>query len=353
MTAPDRPNAGPARSGLRTIPSMKAIRVSRAGGPEVLELVDVPRPSPGPGEALVRLAAAGVNFIDVYLRSGRYPRELPYVPGQEGAGTVVELGPGVTEVAVGDVVAWANLPGSYAEYALLSADRLVPVPAGLAAETAAAVLLQGMTAHYLCHDTHPVRPGDTVVVHAAAGGVGMLLTQLVRMRGGTVIGTASTEAKAEAAREAGAAEVVDYRPGALLAAVRKHTDGLGAAAVFDGIGGPTFDESLAALRPRGVLAVYGQSGGPVPPFDLQRLNAAGSLFVTRPNLEHHITSRSELLRRGTAVLRLARDGALDVRVGRRFPLAGAADAHTALEARATIAKTVLTCSPETAGSPVR
>ncbi|MFE6099749.1 quinone oxidoreductase family protein [Streptomyces laurentii] len=324
-------------------PTMKAIQVGRPGGPDVLELVDLPRPSPGPGEALVRLAAAGVNYIDVYLRSGQYPNELPFVPGQEGAGTVVEVGPGVREVAVGDTVAWANLPGAYAEYALLRADRLVPVPDGLAPDLAAAALLQGMTAHYLCHDTYPVRAGDAVVVHAAAGGVGMLLTQFVRLRGGTVIGTASTAAKAAAARAAGAAEVVDYRPGALLEAVRRHTGGLGAAAVFDGIGGPTFDESLAALRPRGVLAVYGQSGGAVPPFDPQRLNAGGSLYVTRPNLAHHVQDRAELLRRGTAVLRLVRDGQLDVRVGQRFPLSGAADAHAALEARATIAKTLLTC----------
>ncbi|MGW6395690.1 quinone oxidoreductase family protein [Streptomyces sp. NPDC055103] len=323
---------------------MKAIQVSKAGGPDVLELVRLPRPSPSAGEALVRLAAAGVNYVDVYLRSGLYPQEVPFIPGQEGAGTVVEVGPGVREVAVGDVVAWANLSGSYAEYALLSADRLVPVPDGVAPETAAATLLQGMTAHYLCHDTYPVRAGDTVVVHAAAGGVGTLLTQLVRLRGGTVIGTASTEAKAEAARAAGAVEVVDYRPGALLAAVRRHSGGLGAAAVFDGIGGPTFDESLAALRPRGVLAVYGQSGGAVPPFDLQRLNTAGSVFVTRPNLTHHIQDRAELLRRGTAVLQLVRDGRLRVRIGQRFALSDAADAHTALEARTTIAKTVLTCS---------
>ncbi|MFD4371307.1 quinone oxidoreductase family protein [Streptomyces sp. NPDC058486] len=323
---------------------MKAIQVSRAGGPDVLEPVELPRPSPREGEALVRLAAAGVNYVDVYFRSGLYPQELPFVPGQEGAGTVVEVGPGVREVAVGDVVAWANLPGAYAEYAVLRADRLVPVPDGLAPELAAATLLQGMTAHYLCHDTYPVRPGDTVVVHAAAGGVGTLLTQLVRMRGGTVIGTASTAAKAEAARAAGAAEVVDHRPGALLEAVRRHTDGLGAAAVFDGIGGPTFDESLAALRPRGVLAVYGQSGGAVPPLDLQRLNAAGSLYVTRPNLTHHIQDRAELLRRGTAVLQLVREGRLRVRIGQRYALSDAADAHAALEARATIAKTVLICS---------
>ncbi|MEV5687430.1 quinone oxidoreductase [Streptomyces sp. NPDC052164] len=331
---------------------MRAIQVSRAGGPEVLELVDLPRPSPRAGEALVRLAAAGVNYVDIYFRSGLYPQELPFVPGQEGAGTVVEVGPGVREVAVGDVVAWANLPGSYAEYALLSADRLVPVPDGLAPEMAAATLLQGMTAHYLCHDTYPVQAGDTVVVHAAAGGVGMLLTQLVRLRGGTVIGTASTGAKAEAARAAGAVEVVDYRPGALPAAVRRHTGGRGAAAVFDGIGGPTFDESLAVLRPRGVLAVYGQSGGAVPPFDLQRLNAAGSVYVTRPNLTHHIQDRAELLRRGTAVLQLVRDGRLRVSIGQRFALPAAAAAHAALEARTTIAKTVLTCggAPEHAGS---
>ncbi|MFJ9434220.1 quinone oxidoreductase family protein [Streptomyces sp. NPDC101490] len=324
---------------------MRAIQVSRSGAPDVLEPVELPRPVPRAGEALVRLTAAGVNYIDVYLRSGLYAKELPYVPGQEGAGTVVELGPGVREVAVGDVVAWANLPGAYAQYAVVRADRLVPVPDGLAAEQAAAVLLQGMTAHYLSADTCPVRPGDTVVVHAAAGGVGMLLTQFVRLRGGTVIGTASTRAKAEAARSVGAAEVVDHTPGALLAAVRRHTGGLGAAAVFDGIGGPTFDESLAALRPRGVLAVYGQSGGAVPPIDLQRLNTAGSVYVTRPNLEHHIQDRAELLRRGTDVLGLVRDGHLRVRIGQRYALADAADAHAALEARTTVGKTVLTCSP--------
>lgn len=348
MTSAEPPGARPGADDRHGPPVMKAVRVSRAGGPGVLEPVDLPRPSPRAGEALVRLAAAGVNYIDVYLRSGLYGHELPFVPGQEGAGTVVETGPGVHEVAVGDVVAWANLPGSYAEYAVLSADRLVPVPDGVAPELAAATLLQGMTAHYLCHDTCPVQAGDTVVVHAAAGGVGMLLTQLVRLRGGTVIGTASTGAKAEAARAAGAVEVVDHRPGALRAAVRRHSGGLGAAAVFDGIGGPTFDESLAVLRPRGVLVVYGQSGGAVPPFDLQRLNAAGSVYVTRPNLAHHIQDRAELLRRGAAVLRLVREGRLRVRIGQRFALPAAADAHAALEARATIGKTLLVCSPPTA-----
>ncbi|MFG2115887.1 quinone oxidoreductase family protein [Streptomyces sp. NPDC048718] len=332
---------------MKDIQLMKAVRVGRAGGPEVLELVDLPRPSPGAGQVLVRLAAAGVNYIDVYLRSGLYPAELPFVPGQEGAGTVVETGPGVGPgaggVAVGDVVAWANLPGAYAQYALIDADRLVPVPDGLAPEQAAAALLQGMTAHYLCHDTYPVQEGDTVVVHAAAGGVGMLLTQLAVARGATVVGTASTAAKAQAARAVGATEVVDYRPGALLEAVRRHSGGIGAAAVYDGIGGPTFDEGLAALRPRGVLAVYGQAGGAVPPVDLQRLNAAGSVYVTRPNLVHHIQDRAELLRRGTAVLELVRDGHLDVRIEQRYALSEAADAHAALEARTTLAKTLLIC----------
>ena len=310
---------------------MLAMQVGRSGGPEVLETVEMPRPQPRTGEVLVRLAAAGVNYIDVYLRSGRYPADVPFVPGQEGAGTVVETGRGVRDVAVGDTVAWANLPG------------LVPVPAGLAAEAAAAAILQGMTAHFLAHDTYPVHEGDVVVVHAAAGGVGLLLTQMVRLRGGIVIGTASTQAKAEAARAAGAVEVVDYRPGALPSAVRRHTGGTGAAAVYDGVGGPTFDESLTALRPRGVLAVYGQSGGAVPPVDLQRLNAAGSVFVTRPNLVHHIADRAELLRRGTAVLEWVRDGRLRVRVGQRFALADAAQAHALLEARATVGKTLLVC----------
>jgi NADPH2:quinone reductase len=325
---------------------MRAVEMRRTGGPEVLDVVELPRPEPGRGQALVRLAASGVNYVDVYLRSGQYPVDLPFVPGQEGAGTVVEVGPEVSGVAVGDAVAWVNVTGTYAEYSAVPADRLVPLPVGLAVEHAAAALLQGMTAHYLVHDTYPVREGDVVMVHAAGGGVGLLLTQMVRLLGGMVIGTASTRAKADAARDAGAAEVVDYQRGALLSAVRQLTGGAGAAAVYDGVGRTTFDESLAALRPRGVLAVYGQSSGPVPPLDLQRLNRAGSVYVTRPNLEHHISSRGELLRRGGAVLNRVRDGCLRILVGQRYELAAAAHAHQAMQARGTVGKTLLTCVPE-------
>lgn len=319
---------------------MIGVQLTRTGGPEVLTPVTLPDPVPGQGEALVRLAAAGVNYIDVQLRSGAYPAELPIVPGQEGAGTVVAVGPDVEEVTVGQTVAWANITGAYAELAVVPAARLVPVPQGLPAPTAAACLLQGMTAHYLTHDTHPVTEGHTVIVHAAGGGMGQMLTQMAVLRGGRVVGTVSTAAKAHAALAAGAIEAVRYDD--LAEAVRRQTGGAGAAAVYDGIGGPTFDASLAALRPRGILAVYGQSGGPVPPFDLQRLNTGGSLVVTRPNLTHHIADRASLLRRADEVLRWVRDGVLRIDIGRRIPFARAADAHAALEARATVGKTLLT-----------
>ncbi|SDX83075.1 NADPH2:quinone reductase [Amycolatopsis xylanica] len=319
---------------------MRAVVVGRTGGPEVLEAREMPDPRPEPGEVVVEVEAAGVNFVDVYFRSGRYPVPLPYVPGQEGAGMVRELGDGVDGIGIGDRVAWANLPGAYAERVAVPAHRLVRLPAGVGAETAAAVLLQGMTAHYLLHDTYRVRPGDTVVVHAAAGGVGLLLTQWARLLGGHVIGTVSTPDKEKLARAAGADEVVVGYDG-LAAAVAGLTSGDGVAAVYDGVGAPTFEASLAALRPRGVFALFGQSGGPVPPVDPQRLNHAGSVFLTRPNLEHHIAG-GELATRANAVFDLIGAGRLRAHIGAAYPLAEAANAHRDLERRRSAGKLVLT-----------
>jgi NADPH2:quinone reductase len=330
---------------------MRAVVIREFGGPDVLRAEEVEDPRPGPGELLVAVEAAGVNYIDVYRRSGAYPGPLPFVPGAEAAGTVLACGPAGpdgegTRFRPGDRVAWANQPGGYAELAVVPAHRAVAVPSGIGTGTAAAVLLQGMTAHYLTHDTHPVRPGDTVLVHAAAGGMGLLLTQLARLRGARVIGTVSAPAKEEAARAAGAWRVLcTGRDGVdIAAAVRELTGGEGVAAVYDGVGGPTFDASLASLRPRGTLAVFGQAGGPVPPFDIQRLNAAGSVFVTRPNLEHHIATTDELERRAAAVLGLVAEGRLDVRIGGSFPLEAAGEAHKVLESRGSTGKLLLTTS---------
>ncbi|MEU7000155.1 quinone oxidoreductase [Nonomuraea sp. NPDC046570] len=328
---------------------MRAILVRSHGGPEVLRAAEVPDPEPGPGEAVVDVETAGVNFIDVHHRSGRYPVPLPFVPGQEGAGTVREVGPGVTEVEAGRRVGWVNVPGAYAERALIPADRLVPLPDGISTRTAAAVLLQGMTAHYLVDDTCRVRPGDTVLVHAAAGGMGLLLTQLVKLRGGQVIGTVSTPEKEKAAREAGADHVIRYTEQEVAPAVREITSGAGVAAVLDGIGAPTFDVGLASLRPRGVLALYGQAAGPVPPLDLQRLNSGGSLFVTRPNLDHHIASRDELQARARDVLAWVLDGRLRVRVDGVRPLNEAAIVHNRLEQRRSIGKLLISCSEDRLG----
>ncbi|GIH66734.1 MULTISPECIES: quinone oxidoreductase family protein [Microbispora] len=321
---------------------MRAIVMRAAGGPEVLRLETVRDPDPGPGEALVEVTAAGVNFIDVYQRSGRYATPLPHTPGMEGAGVVRRVGAGVTGVRAGDRVAWVNVPGAYAELAVIPADRLVPVPPGVPARTAAAVLLQGMTAHYLLHDTYRVRPGDTVLVHAAAGGMGLLLVRWATLLGARVIGTVSTQRKEEIARSAGAAEIIRYDRCEVAARVRDLTRGRGVAAVYDGVGAPTFEASLAALRPRGVLALFGQSGGPVPPVDPQRLNAAGSVFLTRPNLEHHIAHRSELLARAAAVFDRVVAGDLEVRVTSVRPLAEAAQAHADLEERRSTGKLLLT-----------
>ncbi len=295
---------------------------------------------------LVKVAAAGVNFIDTYRRGGVYPVPFPHVVGSEGAGEVVALGQGVTDISVGDRVAWSEAPGSYAELVVVPAARLLRVPDDVDLETAAAVPLQGMTAHYLCTSTYPVQAGDTVLVHAAAGGVGLLLTQLVVARGGRVIGTVSTDLKAGLAHEAGADIVIRYDQLGDLTEdlplrVREATAGEGVAAVFDGVGKATFDASLASLRPRGMMVLFGGSSGQVPPFDLQRLNSGGSLFVTRPTLSDYVATTEELRWRGGEVFEAVRTGRLTVRIGARYALADASEAHRALEGRATTGKVIL------------
>ncbi|MBO2463277.1 quinone oxidoreductase family protein [Actinomadura violacea] len=318
---------------------MRAIIVSANGGPEVLAAGERPDPVPGAGEVLVDVAASGVNFIDVYYRTGAYAQPLPYTPGVEGAGTVAAVGEGVADVAVGDRVAWSNVQGSYAERAVVPVDKAVPVPDGVGLDDAAAALLQGMTAHYLTRSVHEVKPGETVLVHAAAGGMGLLLTQIAKASGARVIGTASSAEKKRIARDAGADEVLDYD--GFADRVRELTGGEGVAVVYDGVGAPTFDGSLASLRRRGVLALYGAAGGKVPPFDPQRLNAAGSLFLTRPTLADYTATREELLERAADVYGLIASGALKLHVGKRYALADAAAAHADLEARRTTGKLLL------------
>ncbi|MDI9581934.1 MAG: quinone oxidoreductase, partial [Thermobispora sp.] len=271
---------------------MHAIVVSTYGDSSVLDYTERPDPQPGPGEVVVDVAASGVNFIDVYHREGRYPLPLPLIPGSEGAGTVTAVGPGVTDIVPGDRVAWAGVIGSYASKAVIPAERAVLLPDGVSAELAAAVMLQGMTAHYLTHSTYAIKQGDDVLIHAAAGGMGLLLTQMAKLRGARVIGTVSTPEKEKLARQAGADEVIGYED---FAAKVKEITGSGVHVVYDGVGAATFEGSLASLRPRGLLALYGAASGPVPPFDPQRLNAAGSLFLTRPSLNHYIATREELL----------------------------------------------------------
>lgn len=320
---------------------MRAVEVVRHGGPEVLQMADQPDLNPGPGQLLVDVAAAGVNFIDIYQRQGLppYGTPVPYVPGVEGAGTVTAAGPGVKEFAPGDRVAWTGVPGSYAGQALVPAGRAVAVPEETELTAAAAVMLQGMTAHYLCHDTFPVGPGEPVVVHAAAGGVGLLLTQMVKARGGVVIATASTDDKRALARQAGADHVAGYDTFAEV--VREVTGGHGAAAVFEGVGQATFDASLASLRPRGMMVLYGASSGPVPPFELQRLSVGGSLFITRPTLIHYIASRADLIRRSADLFGWIGQGRLSVRIGGSYPLADASRAQQDLAARRTTGKLLL------------
>jgi len=320
---------------------MRAIQVNSYGGPEALQLVDVDASQPGPGQVLVDVAACGVNYIDTYQRSGIYQVPLPLVLGLEGAGTITAAGAGVTDLAVGDRVAWAAAQGSYAEHVHVDAARAIPVPAGVSDEVAAAVPLQGMTAHYLASSTYPVQVGDTVIVHAAAGGVGLLLTQIVKMRGGRVIATVSTEEKAALARRAGADEVVRYDQVDFAAEARRLTGGAGVAAVYDGVGLTTFDASLSTLRPRGMMVLYGASSGPVPPVDPQRLNSGGSLFLTRPSLGHYTATREELLERADELFGWIAAGKLDVRIGGRYSLADAGRAHEDLQGRRTTGKLLL------------
>ncbi|GLZ02802.1 quinone oxidoreductase [Actinomadura sp. NBRC 104412] len=318
---------------------MRAIVVSRNGGPEVLEATEREDPVPGPGEVLIELAASGVNYIDVYFRTGAYPQPTPYVPGVEGAGTVAALGEGVTDFSVGDRVAWVNVPGSYAQYAAVPADLVVPVPDEVDLQVAAASLLQGVTAEYLTRSTDQVRPGDTVLVHAAAGGMGLLLVQLCKLLGARVIGTVSTPEKEKTARDAGADEIVGYD--GFAEEVRRLTGGEGVAVVYDGVGAPTFDGSLASLRRRGMMVLYGAAGGRVEPVDPQRLNTAGSLFLTRPTLYHYTHTREELLERATAVYGWVASGDLRVHIGHRYDVADARAAHEDLEARRTTGKLLL------------
>jgi NADPH:quinone reductase len=320
---------------------MRVIEVERFGGPEVLSVAERAAPVPGPGQVVVEIAAAGVNYMDIYQREGvgGYRPPLPVVPGGEGAGTVTAVGEGVTGLAAGDQVAWAGPGGGYAEQAVLSADRVVLVPAGVTTRVAAAVMLQGMTAHYLVTSTYPVRAGDVTVVHAAAGGVGLLLTQMVKRRGGVVIATTSGGAKEELARSAGADHVTGYDN--FRTVVEEVTGGAGAHVVYDGVGKDTFDDSLAALRRRGMMVLYGAASGQVPPFDLQRLNRGGSLFATRPTLGHYIADVDELRWRADDVLGWVAKGELDVRIGGTYPLADAARAQQDLASRRTTGKLLL------------
>lgn len=321
---------------------MKAIRVHAHGGPEVLTLTEVEERRPGKGEARVAIKAAGVNFIDIYHRTGLYRLELPVTPGMEGAGAVDAIGEGVTEVAVGDRVAYAMELGSYAESAIVPAWKLVPLPPGVGFEHGAATMLQGMTAHYLTHSTFPLQPGHRALVHAAAGGVGLLLIQMAKRRGATVYGTVSTPEKAELAREAGADEVILYTQTDFAAEVKRLTGGKGVHVVYDSVGKETFDKSLTCLVPRGYLVSFGQSSGPVPPLDTQLLNRNGSLFLTRPTLAHYALDRAELLGRARDLFSWITSGDLRLRIDSMFPLAQAAEAHRMLEGRASTGKIVLT-----------
>jgi len=325
---------------------MRAVIATRAGGPEVLQVTDAPDPTPARDEVLVRVAAAGVNFVDTYRRGGVYRMPFPHVVGSEGAGEVVEVGADVTSLAPGDRVAWASAPGSYAELVTVREADALPVPPGVDDTTAAALPLQGMTAHYLVASTFPVAEGHDVLLHAGAGGVGLLLTQLAAARGARVISTVGSADKEQLARAAGASEVIRYRELSdltteLPALVRDLTGGRGVHVAYDGVGKDTFEASLASLAPRGTLVLFGGSSGQVPPFDLQRLNAAGSLFVTRPTLGHYTATRDELVWRATELFDAAAAGALDVRVGATYPLADAAGAHRALEGRATTGRVLL------------
>src|SRR5262245_25561764 len=320
---------------------IQAIEVRATGGPEVLALAERELGDPGPGQVRIRTRASGVNYIDVYFRTGLYPRPLPFVAGLEGAGEIESVGPDVAGLSEGDRVAWSSVPGSYATGVIAPAASVVRVPDPVDHATAAAAMLQGMTAHYLVHGVRDTRPGDTALVHAAAGGAGLLLVQMLKAAGARVIGTCSTAEKEALARAAGADEVIRYTERDFAPAVRERTRGRGADVVYDSVGRSTFEGSLASLRPRGLLVRVGQSSGPVPPFDLGRLNAMGSLFITRPSLAHYTADRAELELRASAVLGAIAAGRLAIRIGAEFPLAQAADAHRALEGRATTGKVLL------------
>jgi NADPH2:quinone reductase len=320
---------------------MKAIQVKQPGSPEALELVDIPIPQPKENEVVVKVAASGVNFIDVYNREGRYKLPLPFVAGQEGSGTVTALGSKVSGIKVGDRVAWAGIQGSYAEYAAVPADRVVPVPSAVDGRTAAAAILQGMTAHYLCHDTYPLKRGETALVQAAAGGTGLLLVQMAHNIGARVIGTASTEEKAKLAREAGADEVILYTQVDFEAETKRLTGGKGVDVVFDSVGKTTFEKGLNTLRPRGYMVLFGGSSGPVAPFDPIQLMQKGSLFLTRPTVLHYIVTTDELRKRANAVFEMIAAGKLKLRIAHTYPLKEAAQAHRDLEARKTTGKILL------------
>lgn len=319
---------------------MQAIQIKQTGGPEVLNLVEISTPKPRPGEVLVHVAASGVNFIDTYLREGRYPAELPFIPGQEAAGIVEKLGDNVTGFAVGDHVAWNGTRGTYAQYACAPAKDLLHVPQGMSLEDAAAVLLQGLTAHYLVHDTYKIQPGDTILAHAGAGGVGLLLTQMAKMLGARIITTVSTDEKAELSRDAGADHVVLYTRESFLDAVKRIVPE-GLPVVYDSVGKTTFEDSLKCLRPRGLMALYGASSGAVPLFDLIRLSTMGSLYVTRPTLKDYVQTRAELERRANDVFSWVAQGKLKVRTGHKYRLADAQQAHIDLQARKTTGKVLL------------
>jgi len=320
---------------------MKAIQVKQPGGPEVLQLVDLPTPQPKPNEAVVKIAASGVNFIDVYQREGRYKVAMPFVLGQEGAGTVTSVGSEVKSIQPGDHVAWTSILGSYAEYAAVPAERLVPIPPGVSDQQAAAAMLQGMTAHYLCHDTFPVKRGQNALVHAAAGGVGLLLVQMAHHIGARVIATVSTDEKAKLARGAGADDVILYTQTDFEAETKRLTGSNGVDVVFDGVGKTTFEKGLNVLRPRGMMVLFGGSSGPVPPFDLIQLSQKGSLFLTRPTLVHYTATTQELQTRSSAVFKMIADGTLNLRIEHTYPLAETATAHRDLEGRKTTGKLLL------------
>jgi NADPH2:quinone reductase len=320
---------------------MKAIRVHSPGGPEVLRLEDAPDPEPGPGEVVVRMEATGVNFIEVYQRRGQYPRQTPFTPGEEGAGTVVAVGEGVTTVRAGDRVASETLKGTYAELAKTKAERLVRLPDGVESRVAAAVILQGITAHYLATSTYPIQRGDRCLIHAAAGGVGLLLCQIAKRRGAWVVGTTSTPEKAKLARDAGADEVILYTQQDFVAEVKRLTGGKGLQVVYDSVGKTTFDGSLDCLIPRGMMVLFGQSSGPVPPLDPQVLNRKGSLFLTRPTIAHYVATVEELTARASELLGWIEEGWLRVHIDRTLPLGDAPAAHAALESRQTVGKLLL------------